>query len=118
MKYLITESQKIKIKTKIESFLNKRLHELKKDIEEDDDFFNLDYEAIKALDKIEVSDYYYDSYVKVMKILVRLYTHTNKIYFEDVLYELQHYLKKFIGDCAIIEEDVINTSKIGPGIDW
>lgn len=118
MKYLITESQKIKIKSKIESFLNQKLSELKKDIEEDDDYFTLDYEAIEALDKIEISDYHYDSYEKKMKILVRLFTQTNKVYFDDVLEELQHSLKKFIGDCKLIEEDLINTSKIGPGIDW
>jgi len=115
MKYLITESQLKKLHTPIQRAIDITFQKIK---EESEDWGMDDIDAISqvdSVDKIKISNI---DTSEGFKVYVDIYVNYPRINFEELLDEIEARISEHFPKIEVIENEVIDGRKFGPGIDW
>jgi diaminopimelate decarboxylase len=115
MKYLITESQLQKLHNPIQRAIDITFQKIK---EESEDWGMDDIDAISqvdSVDKIKISNIDMSG---GLKVYVDIYVNYPRINFEELLDEIEARISEHFPNVEIIENEVIDGRKFGPGIDW
>jgi hypothetical protein len=115
MKYLITESQLKKLHSPIQRAIDITFQKIK---EESEDWGMDDIDAISqvdSVDKIKISNI---DTSEGFKVYVDIYVNYPRINFEELLDEIEARISEHFPKIEVIENEVIDGRKFGPGIDW
>jgi hypothetical protein len=115
MKYLITESQLKKLYNPIQRAIDITFQKIK---EESEDWGMDDIDAISqvdSVDKIKISNIDMSG---GLKVYVDIYVNYPRINFEELLNEIEARISDHFPNVEIIENEIIDERKFGPGIDW
>jgi hypothetical protein len=122
-----TEKQKVVLKkstmglneSKIEKFIQKIIDNALEDIRDSTEEMSLgemdELDEINSVDKIKVTNVVKD---KVFVIHVDLYVNTDRYDFDNIIYEIEYKVGRFLGNVEIMVDNIIDTRTFGPGIDW
>jgi hypothetical protein len=122
-----TEKQKVVLKkstmglneSKIEKFIQKIIDNALKDLRDSTEEMGLgemdELDEINSVDKIKVTNVVKD---KVFVIHVDLYVNTDRDDFDNIIYEIEYKVGRFLGNVEIMVDNIIDTRTFGPGIDW
>jgi hypothetical protein len=122
-----TEKQKVVLKkstmglneSKIEKFIQKIIDNALEDIRDSTEEMGLgemdELDEINSVDKIKVTNVVKD---KVFVIHVDLYVGTDRDDFDNIIYEIEYKVGRFLGNVEIMVDNIIDTRTFGPGIDW
>jgi diaminopimelate decarboxylase len=115
MKYLITESQLKKLHNPIQRAIDITFQKIK---EESEDWGMDDIDAISqvdSVDKIKISNIDMSG---GLKVYVDIYVNYPRINFEELLDEIEARISEHFPNVEIIENEIKDERKFGPGIDW
>lgn len=115
MKYIITESQLKKLHNPIQRAIDITFQKIK---EESEDWGMDDIDAISqvdSVDKIKISNI---DTSEGLKIYVNIYVNYPRINFEELLDEIEARISDHFPNVEIVENEVLDGRKFGPGIDW
>jgi len=113
MKYLITESQLKKLHIPIQRAIDITFQKIK---EESEDWGMDDIDAISqvdSVDKIKISNIDMSG---GLKVYVDIYVNYPRINFEELLDEIEARISEHFPNVEIIENEIKDESKFGPGI--
>jgi divalent metal cation (Fe/Co/Zn/Cd) transporter len=115
MKYLITESQLKKLHNPIQRAIDIAL----KNIKEESEDWGMDaiseINQVQSVDKIKVSNI---DISERLEVYVDIYINNTTHYFDDLINEIEARISEHFPNVEVIENEVIDERKFGPGIDW
>ena len=115
MRYIISESQSNKLVSSIQGLIDDTFETIKQE-SEDWGMGEMDeLHEIGAIDKIKIDRIEKD---KVLQVYVNIYLNYPRYDFENILNEIEYRIRQYIPKTNLIENEIIDDRKFGPGIDW
>ena len=108
------ELNESKIENFVQKVIDKSLEELRDSTEEMGLGEMDELDEINSVDKIKVTNVVKD---KVFVIHVDLYVNTDREDFDNIIYEIEYKVGRFLGDVEIMVDDIIDNRTFDSGID-
>jgi len=115
MKVLITENQKFFLQKTIQKLINHYLEKIRKESEEWGMDEMSEIKQVDSVDKIVVSSI---DISKKLKVYIDIYISYPYYYFDDLISEIEARISMHIPNIELIENEIKDERKFGPGIDW
>ncbi len=115
MKIIISESQKNRLYSIIQTLINSEMNRIREDSEEWGLGEMDELDEVESVNKIEVVNIVS---VDGIKVYVDIYKNSQREDFQNIRGEIQYSIQDYIPNVKVFINDIIDERTFGPGIDW